>query len=103
MTETAFDRAVNIARDLPSVPTEAQLRLYGLYKISMCGDQAASSATPPSLLDLRGRKKWAAWGDISDELSQTTEGHKKASVAKEMYVELVSTLAGNTVTVTFNP
>jgi len=66
----------------------------------MCGDQAASSATPPSLLDLRGRKKWAAWGDISDELSQTTEGHKKASVAKEMYVELVSTLAGNTVTVT---
>lgn len=40
------------------VSTDAQLRLYGLYKQATVGDATGSR---PGMLDVRGRAKFDAW------------------------------------------
>ena len=63
-----------------TVSQENQLKLYGLYKQALFGDNTSQQ---PSMFDLRGRAKYNAWNELS--------GKSKYLSMKE-YILLVRTL-----------
>ncbi len=59
MSDLAKEFADAQARIKPvSVPTDAMLELYALYKQASAGDVAGDR---PGMLDVRGRAKYDAW------------------------------------------
>ncbi|KAK3143337.1 hypothetical protein QOZ80_4AG0299120 [Eleusine coracana subsp. coracana] len=66
-----------------SVPEEAQLRLYGLYKIATEGP---CTAPQPSALKLKARAKWNAWHKL---------GAMPTEEAMEEYITIVDELFPN--------
>ncbi|CAD6259023.1 unnamed protein product [Miscanthus lutarioriparius] len=66
-----------------SVPEEAQLRLYGLYKIATEGP---CTAPQPSALKLKARAKWNAWHKL---------GAKPTEEAMQEYITIVQELFPN--------
>ncbi|XP_051219936.1 acyl-CoA-binding domain-containing protein 4 [Lolium perenne] len=66
-----------------SVPDEAQLRLYGLYKIATEGP---CTAPQPSALKLKARAKWNAWNKL---------GALPTEEAMEEYITIVDELFPN--------
>jgi len=59
MSDLAQEFADAQARIKPvSVPTDAMLELYALYKQATAGDVSGSR---PGMLDVRGRAKYDAW------------------------------------------
>ncbi|CAM0901780.1 unnamed protein product [Alopecurus aequalis] len=66
-----------------SVPEEAQLRLYGLYKIATEGP---CTAPQPSALKLKARAKWNAWNKL---------GAMPTEEAMEEYITIVDELFPN--------
>ena len=61
-----------------TIPKQALLRLYGLYKQSTEGK---CTSKKPSFFDLKGREKRAAWEAIGDT---------PPDVAKQRYVDLLT-------------
>ncbi|SHO79017.1 Similar to S.cerevisiae protein ACB1 (Acyl-CoA-binding protein) [Malassezia sympodialis ATCC 42132] len=81
MSDTQFQKAVEIIRNLPKnspakVTQAQQLRIYGLYKQATEGDVSTSR---PGMLDFTGRAKWDAWN---------SEKGKSSEQAKKDYVDL---------------
>jgi len=66
-----------------SVPEEAQLRLYGLYKIATEGP---CTAPQPSALKLKARAKWNAWHKL---------GAMPTEEAMQEYIRIVDELFPN--------
>uniref|UniRef100_A0ACD5WR18 Uncharacterized protein n=1 Tax=Avena sativa TaxID=4498 RepID=A0ACD5WR18_AVESA len=66
-----------------SVPDEAQLRLYGLYKIATEGP---CTAPQPSALKLKARAKWNAWNKL---------GAMPTEEAMEEYITIVDEIFPN--------
>ncbi|TVU16641.1 hypothetical protein EJB05_40215 [Eragrostis curvula] len=66
-----------------SVPEEAQLRLYGLYKIATEGP---CTAPQPSALKLKARAKWNAWNKL---------GAMPTEEAMQEYITIVEELFPN--------
>ncbi|PRQ60477.1 putative FERM/acyl-CoA-binding protein, 3-helical bundle [Rosa chinensis] len=75
---TAFVAAA--AADRTKVSTEAQLQLYGLYKIATEGP---CSVPQPSALKMTARAKWQAWQKL---------GAMPPEDAMEKYIDIVSEL-----------
>ncbi|MEO1478534.1 MAG: acyl-CoA-binding protein [Bacteroidota bacterium] len=81
--DARFQEAAAAAQDLPSRPdNDTLLRLYALYKQATAGDV---SGKRPGFTNPVGRAKYDAW----DALEGTD-----ADVAKQDYVDLVSSLQG---------
>lgn len=81
--DTRFNEAVEIAAKMSqaSLPQDVQLRLYAYYKQATMGTLNNVST---SGLDLRNAFKTNAWMQIS---------HIPIAEAKEMYIEMILSLA----------
>lgn len=78
---TAFDSAVEQAKQLPQKPDNPTLlRIYGLYKQATAGDNGEKK---PSFSDIVARAKWEAW---------TAHKGRSAEQAKQAYIELIDSL-----------
>ena len=72
-----------VAASAAGVPEEAQLRLYGLYKIATEGP---CTAPQPSALKLKARAKWNAWNKL---------GAMPTEEAMEEYITIVDEIFPN--------
>ena len=80
-TNLEFDVAVEKVRNLQERPSdEILLKLYGLYKQSINGNNHTQNA---SMFDFKGKAKWNAW---------TSESGKGKNKSKKEYIDLVNKL-----------
>jgi len=92
MSDTQFQKAVEIIRNLPKnspakVTQAQQLRIYGLYKQATEGDVSTSR---PGMLDFTGRAKWYVCFGIDSFYRDAwnSEKGKSSEQAKKDYVDL---------------
>ena len=79
--KTQYEDALVRVRELQSTPgSEAQLRLYSLYKQASAGDCGASRPGP---MDFMARARWESWNGLKGMSNQE---------AMELYVEYVRSL-----------
>lgn len=80
--EEDFQKASKDVLNLSSKPNnDTLLSLYALFKQGSTGDVSGSK---PGMLDIKGRKKFEAWGKLKG---------MKSDEAKQKYVSLVADLA----------
>ena len=80
--DAKFTEAAERVKSLKKRPSDSELlELYGLFKQATSGDV---SGDKPGLFDLKGRKKFEAWGKLKGTAQAT---------AATTYVALVERLA----------
>lgn len=69
-TQEEFEKTAEDARTVipSSIPSDEQLKLYGLFKQAKVGDNETSR---PGILDQKGRSKWDAWTEQKGKDKET--------------------------------
>ena len=68
---TEFLTAADYVKKVAQPPSDEELlTLYGLYKQAVLGD---NNTNKPSVLNLKGRKKWEAWESNRGKLRMKSE------------------------------
>lgn len=84
MSQADFDKAAEDVKKLSKEPSDDdKLKLYGLFKQVMVGDNGTSK---PGMFDLKGKYKWDAW--------EANKGKTKEA-ARQEYIDLVKKLQGS--------
>ncbi|KAJ6225545.1 hypothetical protein RDWZM_004090 [Blomia tropicalis] len=82
MTDSQFNKAAELVKNLKSRPTDQELlEVYALFKQATIGD---CNTPKPGMFDLKGKAKWEAWNNM--------KGTSKED-ATQKYIALANQLA----------
>lgn len=78
--DNLFEQAIQQVQQLHNIADQQKLKLYGLYKQSLFGNNKTDK---PGFTDFKGKAKWNAWKH---------ESGKGSSKAKNEYIQYVNEL-----------